>query len=58
MFVGKTRGKSSAVVLAAADGNPRTIMLVTPEGKASLDFYDETAKVVQHFLQAEAAAAK
>jgi hypothetical protein len=56
MFVGKTRGKSSAVLLAAADGKPRIIMAVTPEGKASLDFYDETGKVVQHFPQAEAAA--
>lgn len=56
MFVGKTRGKSSAVVLAAADGKPRIMMLVTPEGKASLDFYDETGKVVQHFPQADAAA--
>jgi hypothetical protein len=56
MFVGKTRGKSSAVVLAAADGKPRIMMLVTPEGKASLDFYDETGKVVQHFPQADTAA--
>ena len=55
MFVGKTRGKSSALVLAAADGNPRIMMLVTPEGKASLDFYDETGKVVQHFPQPDAA---
>lgn len=56
MFVGKTRGKSSAVVLAAADGKPRIVMLVTPDGKASLDFYDETGKVVQHFPQTDAAA--
>jgi hypothetical protein len=56
MFVGKTRGKSSAVILAAADGQPRIMMVVTPEGEASLDFYDKTGKVVQHFPQADAAA--
>jgi len=55
MFIGKSRGKSSTVVLAAADGKPRIMMLVTPEGKASLDFYDETGKVVQHLPQADAA---
>lgn len=53
LFVGKTRGKSSALILAAADGNPRITMTVSPDGKASLDFYDGQGNVVQHFPQAE-----
>lgn len=53
LFVGKTRGKSSALILAAADGNPRIMMTVSPDGKASLDFYDDHGNVVQHFPQAE-----
>lgn len=51
LFVGKWWGKSSAVILAAADGQPRISMTVTPEGQASLDFLDDQGKVVQHFPQ-------
>ncbi|RYZ57306.1 MAG: hypothetical protein EOP07_10265 [Proteobacteria bacterium] len=47
MFVGKTRGKSSAVILADTKGTPRIMMLVTPEGEPSLEFMDEQGKVIQ-----------
>ena len=51
LFIGKTRGKSSALVLADANGKPRIQMLVTPEGKASLEFLDEKGGVVQRLPQ-------
>ncbi len=47
MFVGKTRGKSSALILADASGKARIMMMVTPEGKASLNFYDDKGQLVQ-----------
>ncbi len=47
LFVGRTRGKSSAVILADDSGNPRIIMSVTPGGKASLDFIDDKGDVIQ-----------
>lgn len=47
MFVGKTRGKSSALILADANGKARIMMMVTPEGKASLNFYDDKGQLVQ-----------
>lgn len=47
MFIGKTRGKSSAVILADSKGSPRIMMIVTPEGKPTLDFLDEKGHVIQ-----------
>lgn len=47
LFVGRTRGKSSAVILADQAGHPRIIMSVTPEGKPSLDFMDGEGNVLQ-----------
>jgi len=47
LFVGRTLGKSSAVILADDSGNPRIIMSVTPGGKASLDFIDDKGDVIQ-----------
>jgi hypothetical protein len=47
LFVGRTRGKSSAVILADAHGNPRIMMLVTPEGKPMLNFIDDKGEVIQ-----------
>jgi hypothetical protein len=38
VFVGKTRGESSAVILADAKGAPKIMMLVTPEGYPMLNF--------------------
>ncbi len=49
IFVGKTRGKSSAVILADAKGRPRLMMLVTPEGQPMLQFLDEKGAVTESF---------
>ncbi len=51
MFVGKTRGKSSAVILADGKGKPRIMMLVTPEGTPSLKFMDDKGQVIQSLPQ-------
>jgi len=51
VFIGKTRGKSSAVILADAKGKPRIMMLVTPEGQPTLQFMDEKGKVIQTLPQ-------
>ena len=45
LFAGKTVGNSSAVVLSDPRGRARIMMLVTPEGEASLRFLDESGKV-------------
>jgi hypothetical protein len=51
LFVGKTRGKSSAVILADAKGAPRIMMLVSPEGQPMLNFLDEKGQVIQSLPQ-------
>jgi len=51
VFVGKTRGKSSAVILSDPQGRPRIMMLVTPEGQPKLQFMDEKGTVTQSFPQ-------
>ena len=58
MFIGKTRGKSSAIIMADAKGKARIMMLVTPEGKAMLNFLDDKGEVIQSFPQADQAAVK
>lgn len=52
VFVGKTRGKSSALIMADAKGRPRIMMLVSPEGQPMLNFLDDKGQVVQSFPQA------
>ncbi len=52
VFVGRTRGQSSAVILADAKGRARVMMLVTPEGQPMLNFLDEKGGVIQSFPQA------
>jgi hypothetical protein len=47
LFVGRTAGRSSALVLADAKGQPRIMMVVTPEGKASLQFLGDKGEVIQ-----------
>lgn len=47
MFVGKSRDRSSALMLNDAAGRPRMLLQVTAEGAASLSFLDENAKVVR-----------
>ena len=49
LFLGKTRGKSSALILADAAGKPRIMMLVAPDGAPTLSFLDEAGKVLQSF---------
>lgn len=51
LFVGKTPGKSSALILADAKGRPKIMMTVTPEGQPSLDFLDADGKVMMHLPQ-------
>ena len=57
LFVGRTPGKSSAVILADAAGRPKIMMTVTPEGLPSLDFMDADGKVMLHLPQPAVAAA-
>ncbi|WP_426100523.1 hypothetical protein [Massilia sp. TSP1-1-2] len=58
LFVGKTPGKSSAVILADAQGRPKIMMTVTPEGQPSLDFMDADGKVTMHLPQPAPPAAR
>ncbi|MGL4233812.1 MAG: hypothetical protein ACRCWJ_20825 [Casimicrobium sp.] len=51
LFVGKTRGKSSAVILADAKGSPRIMMLVAPDGQPMLNFLDDKGGVIQSLPQ-------
>ncbi|WP_279361518.1 hypothetical protein [Xanthomonas sacchari] len=55
LFVGRTRGKSSAVILADESGRPRIIMSVAPGGKASLDFIDDKGDVIQSLPESSVA---
>jgi hypothetical protein len=55
MFVGKTRGESSAVILADAKGRAKIMMIVTPDGKPMLNFMDDNGKVI-HSLPSAAEA--
>ena len=57
VFVGKTRGKSSAVILADDQGRPRIMMLVSPEGHPELNFLDEAGNVTQSLPATDAATA-
>ncbi len=54
LFIGRTPGNSSALVLADTAGNPRLMFLVTPEGKAEIRFIDQEGIVVRT-LSGEAA---
>lgn len=49
LFVGRTRGDSSAVVLADGEGRPRIMMLVTPEGEPTLQFMSAEGEVIEQF---------
>lgn len=51
LFVDKTSGKSSAVILADAKGRAKIMMTVSPEGQPSLDFMDDDGQVVMHLPQ-------
>ena len=47
LFVGKAEDRASMVILKDAKGRPRLVMKVAPDGAASIDFRDETGKVVR-----------
>ncbi len=49
LFVGRTGGDSSAVILADKQGHARIMMLVQPDGTPSLRFLNEKGEVVQRF---------
>lgn len=42
------------MILADAQGRAKIMMLVTPDGKPSLQFLDDAGKVVQQLPQGEA----
>ena len=54
LFVGRTGGDSSAVILADKQGHARIMMLVAPDGTPSLRFLNEKGEVVQRFPEAKA----
>lgn len=55
LFVGKTRGQSSAVILADNQGKPRIMMTVAPDGKPALVFMDEAGKEIERLPHTGAA---
>lgn len=55
LFVGRTRGDSSALILADAAGRPRIVMTISPGGEPALDFMDDQGNVIQSLPQAATA---
>lgn len=47
LFIGKTDGHTSTVSLRDEKGRPRLVITVTADGKASIDFLDESGKTVR-----------
>jgi hypothetical protein len=47
VFVGKNSDKAATVSLADANGRPRLVMTVGPDGAASIDFLDADGKTIQ-----------
>jgi hypothetical protein len=41
LFMGRSRDRNSVIMLQDATGMPRLMFLVTPEGKATIEFLDE-----------------
>lgn len=54
-FAGKSASGNSVVMLRDANGNPRLAMMVTPEGKASIQFLDANGKVERTIAAVELA---
>lgn len=57
-YAGKSASGNSVVLLRDANGRPRLSMLVTPDGKASIDFLDADGKVQRSITADELASAK
>lgn len=47
LFIGKADDHTSTVSLKDEKGRPRLVMKVTPDGRASIDFLDESGKTVR-----------
>lgn len=47
VFIGKSRDKSSAVMLSDAEGRPRILMQVKADGEAAIQFLDDAGKVLK-----------
>jgi hypothetical protein len=47
LFIGKTEERDSAVILRDAKGLARLKLTVTPDGAASIEFMDESGKIVR-----------
>ena len=50
VFVGKSTDRTARVSLADAEGRPRLVLKVDPEGVASIEFLDASGKVVQRVM--------
>ncbi|HET7267437.1 MAG TPA: hypothetical protein VFJ15_04955 [Oleiagrimonas sp.] len=57
-FAGKSRSGNSVVMLQDATGAPRLALMVTPEGKASIEFLDASGKVQRTLTANDTAAGK
>jgi hypothetical protein len=51
LFIGKAEDRASTVILRDAKGLARLKLTVTPAGAASIDFMDESGKVVRHIAE-------
>lgn len=47
LFVGKSRDRASVVMLQDANGIPRLMLRVDPDGTSSIDFIDEKGEVLR-----------
>jgi hypothetical protein len=52
LFLGKGRNNTTSLIMSDIKGKPRITMSVTAEGKAKLEFLDETGKVVYSLPEA------
>jgi hypothetical protein len=48
LFIGKAEDRASTVILRDAKGLARLKLTVTPSGAASIDFMDESGKIIKH----------
>jgi hypothetical protein len=51
LFIGKTEDRDSTVILRDAKGLVRLKLTVTPAGAASIDFMDESGKIVRRIAE-------
>jgi hypothetical protein len=51
LFVGKTENRASTVILRDAKGLARLKLTVTPAGAASIEFIDESGKIVRRITE-------